>query len=234
MRAVLLDAGGVLLHPDWSRVQGLVRPLGVVVDPAQLAHAELIVVRELDTESGVQTDNRRWIRFMRRVLELGEARGGDLDAAVSVLRQEHDRRNLWSRVPPEVPAALSALRSLGLRLGVVSNANGSVRKELRRVGLLPQFDVVVDSHEEGIEKPNPEIFRRALARIGQPSHETVFVGDVFHIDVVGARRAGLHPVLLDRAGLSADRGVSRISRLDELPVVLAEGLGTVAQLPSRP
>jgi putative hydrolase of the HAD superfamily len=191
-----------------------------VLSVPALQHAEHVVVRELDTPEGTQTDARRWDRFMARVLEQA---GAPLDAvakAVRVLRQEHDRTNLWSHVPPDVPAALSDLRSLGFRLGVVSNANGLVRAALKRAGLARFLDLVVDSHEEGVEKPDPEIFRRALVRMGLAAGDALFVGDVFHIDVQGARAAGLRPVLLDRAGLSSDRDVERVGDLAELTVRL--------------
>jgi putative hydrolase of the HAD superfamily len=76
--------------------------------------------------------------------------------------------------------------------------------------------VIVDSHLEGVEKPDPEIFRRALARLGATADRTLFVGDIVSIDVVGARGAGLRPVLLDAAGAYEDADCDRIARPGDL------------------
>ncbi len=68
------------------------------------------------------------------------------------------------------------------------------------------LDFVVDSGAVGVEKPDPAIFRIALERAGVSAAEAMHVGDLFPVDVVGARRAGLEPVLLDPLGRYADRG----------------------------
>jgi putative hydrolase of the HAD superfamily len=84
------------------------------------------------------------------------------------------------------------------------------------VNLARFFETVVDSHEEGIEKPDPRIFQVALGRMGVAAGETAYVGDMFHVDVVGAIAAGLKPFLLDPTGLHAGRAVQRIRALAEL------------------
>src|SRR5207247_7496530 len=106
--------------------------------------------------------------------------------------------NLWEIVPPGVPRALEALRGQ-YRLAVISNANGTVREKLRRIGLLGFFETVLDSHEEGVEKPDPRIFRAALERTGARADRSLYIGDMYHIDVAGARAAGMDVVLLDPA-----------------------------------
>jgi putative hydrolase of the HAD superfamily len=127
----------------------------------------------------------------------------------------HRIHNLWEDVPPEVPAALDRLRGR-FRMGVVSNANGTVRAKLARVGLAGYFELVVDSHEEGIEKPDPRIFGLALGRLGVGAAEAAYVGDLYHVDVVGAVAAGLSAFLLDPLDLYRSAPVSRIRSLAEL------------------
>src|SRR5690606_27705790 len=98
-----------------------------------------------------------------------------------------------------------------------------------QAGLAASFDVIVDSHFEGVEKPHPEIFRRALARLGVTAAAAAFVGDIWSIDVEGSRAAGLRPILLDVTGGYADRECERIAPLAEL----RERLGLAAQEAKR-
>jgi HAD superfamily hydrolase (TIGR01509 family) len=120
-------------------------------------------------------------------------------------------------VPQDVPPTLAHFRRLGLKLVVVSNANGRLRQLFDRVGLSDYFDAVLDSHEWGVEKPDARLFRLALEQAGADADTTAHVGDLFHIDVAGARAAGLREgILLDSAGLYADVDCRRIRTLDEL------------------
>ena len=85
---------------------------------------------------------------------------------------------------------------------MVSNANGRLRHLFDRLQLTRWFDHVLDSHEWGVEKPDPRLFHLALERSGAEPGRTVHVGDLYHVDVMGARRAGLrHAVLFDMADL---------------------------------
>jgi putative hydrolase of the HAD superfamily len=120
-------------------------------------------------------------------------RSAATDSALAELRVYHDTHNLWEEVPEDVPAALARFRSLGLQLVVVSNANGTVRAKLGRLGLAEFFDVILDSQEEGVEKPDPRLFERALVRSGAAREETLHAGDLYEVDVVGARAAGIAP-----------------------------------------
>jgi putative hydrolase of the HAD superfamily len=71
---------------------------------------------------------------------------------------------------------------------------------LAEAGLTDHLEFVIDSHLEGVEKPDPEIFRRALRRLGVSPERAVYVGDIYSIDATGARAAGMQPVILDVAG----------------------------------
>jgi FMN phosphatase YigB (HAD superfamily) len=93
-----------------------------------------------------------------------------------------------------VVPALVRLRAAGLRLVVVSNANGRLRAAFDRIGLTPHLDDVIDSTEVGYEKPDAAIFRLALARAGTEAPRAVHVGDLYHVDVVGARATGVRAV----------------------------------------
>ena len=83
-----------------------------------------------------------------------------------------------------------------------------------------QFEFVIDSGEVGVEKPDPRIFQIALDRMGVTAADALYVGDLYEVDVVGARAAGLDVVLLDPYGVHADRDVRRSRSLEELADVL--------------
>ena len=221
---LLLDAGGVLVRPRFERVAQALRSRGVQVEAAALAAAEPRAKRALDRppSPGLATDAQRgWLYFNLVLAEAGIARSEDTDAALAEVKAWHDRHNLWDDVPEGVRESLERFRGAGLRLAVVSNSNGTLRPALDRLGLGAAFDVVLDSAVEGVEKPDPRLFQLALQRLGAEARTAVHVGDIYHVDVVGARAAGVRPVLLDEAGLYEGVDCPRVRSLGELAAHLA-------------
>ena len=216
------------MQPDFDRVAETLRSHGVTADAATLRAAEPPSKRELDQppREGLATDEERgWVYFNLVLQHAGISRSAATDAALVELKAWHDRHNLWGSVPDGVEDALKAFKSAGLRLSVVSNANGTVRALLDRLGLLQFFEVVVDSAEEGVEKPEPRIFQIALERTGAEAGEALHVGDIYNVDVVGARAAGLRVALVDEAGLYPDADCPRVGSLAELAAHLAPDAG---------
>jgi putative hydrolase of the HAD superfamily len=128
----------------------------------------------------------------------------------------HRRDNLWRTMLPSTPSVLAQLRARGLTLGVVSNADGRITAILQKCGLAEFFQVIVDSHEVGVEKPDPRIFDFALAKAQARPEQTLYVGDIYSIDVIGAQRAGLQPVLLNSAGYTPPAPCRTIRHLRSL------------------
>lgn len=217
---LFLDAGGVLCHPAWMRVSLALSGHGVAVSAETLAAAEPHAKKEMDEASviGSTTDaSRGWLYFNKVLEHAGVPLSPDTDAALDDLRAYHRTENLWEHVPADVMPALDALRRLGLKLVVVSNANGRLRHLFDRLGMTTAFDVVLDSHDWGVEKPDPRLFQIALEESGATADTTAHVGDFFHIDVAGARAAGLHEgILFDAAGLYPHVDCRRVGALDEL------------------
>jgi putative hydrolase of the HAD superfamily len=219
VRTLLLDAGGVLVKPSFARLAEALRARGVAAEPAALAAAEPRAKRALDRppSPGLSSDAERGWHYFNLVLEhAGIARSPATDAALLDVKAWHDRYNLWEDVPADVRPSLARLRAVGLRLAVVSNANGTLRLLFERLGLTPAFEVVLDSAEEGVEKPDARLFRMALERLGGDAATALHVGDIYHVDVVGARAAGIRPVLLDEAGLYPEADCPRVRSLAEL------------------
>ena len=219
LETVFLDAGGVLLYPNWWRVAGELEERGVHVTPEALIRADTPARRELDDLQviGTTTDaTRGWLFFDLVLAHAGIPRSDATAAALESLHKYHTASNLWEYVPAYVSPALQALRALGLRLTVVSNANGTLRSHMDRLALTPQFDCILDSADEGVEKPDPRFFDIALERSGARRETTIHVGDLYYVDVVGARNASLRGVLLDEADLRPDADCPRVRSLDEL------------------
>jgi putative hydrolase of the HAD superfamily len=215
---VLLDAGGVLVDPEWKRVAEVLGRFGVEVDPEALLAAEPLAKRQLDQPQHIagSDDARRALLYYDLVLTGAGCRAVVPDEAWTAVRAEHARCNFWRRVLPGVPEALAQLREAGLRLAVVSNANGTVVELMEATGLAPYFDAILDSFVEGVEKPDPEIFRRALSRVAGRADRALHVGDLYHVDVAGARAAGIAPALIDSGGLYTDADCPRFASLAAL------------------
>lgn len=219
VETVFLDAGGVLLYPNWTKVSEALARRGVHVEPAALARAEPRAKHQLDTDVTIAatTDaSRGWLYFDLILTYAGVPLSEATAAALQDLQEYHRDANLWELVPPYVAPTLDALRRRGLGLTVVSNANGTLCRHFDRLGLTSSFACVLDSCDVRVEKPDPGIFRIALERSGARPETTVHVGDLYHVDVVGARNAGIRPILLDEAGLYEGADCARIRSLPEL------------------
>lgn len=224
IETVFLDAGGVLIHPNFDRVAKALVDRGVMTSGGALRAVEPLAKRDLEDPSFIRAsdDDSRGLVYFATVLRRA---GIDIDDRVREARGElrayHAAHNLWETKENGLLAFLERLRLHGLRRVVVSNANGTLHAHFDRLGLTPYFDAVFDSYVEKVEKPDPRFFEIALSRSGSRRETTVHVGDFYEIDVVGARNAGLEAILLDPAGVNRDRDCVRVSSLEEL----AERLG---------
>jgi HAD superfamily hydrolase (TIGR01509 family) len=220
IETVFFDAGGVLCHPSWTRVADALVRHGAQVTAAALAAAEQKATRDIDDAQTIgQTDDRArgWLYFNLVLYHAGVKQDAGTDAALLELREYHRQENLWEHIAPDVAPTLAALRDRGLKLVVVSNANGRLRHLFDRLDLTKWFDHLLDSHEWGVEKPDPRLFQLALEQSRADAARTVHVGDLYHVDVVGARKAGLREgILLDLAELYDGVDCPRVSSLAAL------------------
>jgi len=200
---IFFDAGNTLIRMNYGTIAGELAHHGAAVTPEALQRAEWRARVRLDPElgaaRGASTENRGTVERYLRYL-LGEAGITD-QAVVAAVAAWHRAYNVpigvWDTADPGAAAALALARDRGVRTAVISNSNGSVRAILDRLGLLPSLEFVLDSSEVGAEKPDPVIFRLALERCGLAPGEVVYVGDIYSIDVLGARAADMRAVLLD-------------------------------------
>jgi HAD superfamily hydrolase (TIGR01549 family) len=217
---VFLDAGGVICHPNWSRVSEALAAEGVDAVADRLRAAEALAKKDIDDAvvvGGTTDQSRGWLYFNKVLQHAGVELSPATDRALDAMRAYHQTQNLWEDVPDDVRPALAAFRARGLTLVVVSNANGRLKHLFDRLGLTTAFDVILDSHEWGVEKPDPRLFQIALEQARADRACTIHVGDLYHIDVAGARAAGLREgILLDAADLYGGADCRRVRTLTEL------------------
>ncbi|MEW6034540.1 MAG: HAD-IA family hydrolase [Chloroflexota bacterium] len=120
----------------------------------------------------------------------------------------------------DVLPTLKLLRGRSVLTGLVSNLPQDMTPLLTSLGLLTALDYVVSPKEAGVEKPDPGIFRHALTLAKVEPAEAIHVGDQYFVDVVGARGAGIRPLLLDRHDISPDADCPRIRTLGEVVAYL--------------
>lgn len=220
LRAVLLDAGGTLIHPDHEFILARLADEGIDADEADYARARAradTVVRAILESDDPGTDDSRvlaWFVSLLTSLGLPEER---IEAVGRDIRARHEADALWVRAVPGTREMLRSLKDAGLRVAVISNANGRVDRYLDAAGLADELEFIIDSGAVGVEKPDARIFHMALDRMRLRPEECVYVGDTWEVDVVGARNVGIRPIHL--APEQRD-GVDCISGILELPGAL--------------
>ena len=212
-RAIFFDAGNTLIRMDYAAVADTLARLGVRVSMDDLERSEWRARVRLDTDvlsvpAGRASTETRAVadRYLTYVLEgAGVTTASTVAAVVEWRRTYNPPIGLWYAREPNAEAALTRARAAGLSTAVISNSNGSVRRIMELLGLAPLLDFVIDSGEVGVEKPDPRIFALALERAGLGASDAVYVGDLYSIDVIGARAAGLEAILLDPGGCWGER-----------------------------
>jgi putative hydrolase of the HAD superfamily len=213
--AVVFDAGGVLLLPDAEAGRAAVRTLNCESRPEDWHRAHYAANLVLD-----RMETPDWPSVRRAIASAVGIGDGQLEAAAALIEE------VMVSIPwVAVDGAADALRALsdaGYQLAVVSNATGTVAQQLEEHGIcsvtgdeLPRVGMIVDSHQVGIEKPDPRIFHLALEALGVDPARSLYVGDTVKFDVLGAQAAGLHPVHVDPFGLCGGNH-SHISALADL------------------
>ncbi|MGA7477074.1 MAG: HAD family hydrolase [Thermoplasmata archaeon] len=222
VRAVLFDLGGTLIdHKDFDGWAEVARRFFLDFDADQLRHAFLEVEEELDARPPGVHGEAAMVEFWRRTLSRAAEREVDeattLKFNAAVFETERPVR-LYS----DTRRCLDTLRAQRRALGVVSNSTSeaAVRRILDRVGILDYFSRIVSSGTEGVEKPDPEIFRRTLSRMNVPAAQTVYVGNLAHTDAKAASAVGMYGVWLNREGFGFGWDPPEITSLLEVPLVV--------------
>lgn len=158
-----------------------------------------------------------WLHFNRYLLEAVHIEG-DLDHLAEEVTGRFSDLELTYNCPQAGCHTLAELRARGYGIGLITNRGNvdSFHELLDDMELRSHFDLVLASGEVGTRKPDPDIFVAALDRIGARAQESLYVGDNYWADVIGAQRAGVTPVLLDPHRLFPEAGCLILDRIDDL------------------
>ncbi|MGD9765681.1 MAG: HAD family hydrolase [Candidatus Binatia bacterium] len=218
-RAVLFDVGNTLHHVDHAWIAALLAERGHSATAREVAVAEYRSKAALDAlfrTGPAGTDAMRQVPYVEIILRALGVPDAAHAALTELITAENRRAALWRVMHDDTPEVLAALRARGLTLAAVSNADGRVAAALAASGIAGHFAAIIDSHEVGFEKPDPRIFHLALEACGVAAAEAIYVGDIYELDVRGARNAGMEAVLIDPLGLYGEVDCPRIARLAEL------------------
>lgn len=143
-----------------------------------------------------------WTFYAERTLTVfGCAPQYARELAPQVAQRMDEEYDPLDHVPEEVHLTLQSLKDAGLRLAVVSNRSKPFDEQLATLGLSQYFEFAIAGGVIDLWKPGAGIFLHSVERLGVKPEETMYVGDNYFADVIGARNAGLQPVLIDPEGI---------------------------------
>ena len=208
-RFIFFDVGNTLLFPNRAR---MLAPLPVDQHPTLETWQALERRTKQEFDQGLMSgrvDHGFWWTFHTYLLQQRNA----LDDGVRDTLVENTQNSAnWDQILPGTRDALERLRR-EYGIAVISNADGRIDAVLRRCGIADCFASITDSGNVGREKPHPAIFEAALREMKADAAESLYVGDVYSVDYVGARNAGMQAVLFDVAGAYREREFPRVESL---------------------
>jgi HAD superfamily hydrolase (TIGR01509 family) len=220
LRVIFFDVGNTLLFPNRERIHAPLTERGIVPDSEHLRDLERRTKNKFDgmmIEDGAADHSFWWMFYSQLLTEIGLEDDSVRDQLVTSVRDSGN----WDQIRP---GTAEQLRQIGKRyqIAVISNADGGIEDVLRRCRIADCFRTITDSGLVGYEKPHPEIFRQALKSMNAAPEESLYVGDVYSVDYLGATGAGMQALLMDVAGAYRDKGVPRVEDLVELQMALEE------------
>lgn len=227
LKVVFFDAAGTIFEtraPVGESYARIAREYGVDATAAQVSagfrrafhNAEGLAFGPGHSGPELRARERRWWREIVAETFAGLGKFTDFDAYFDALFAFFGDPANW-RADPRAAPTLERLKAEGLELGVVSNFDHRLYRILDGLGLSRYFDSITISSEAGYAKPSPKLFETALARHQAAPEQALHVGDVEHLDVAGARAAGIAAALVDRSlarRIELADGTARISSLD--------------------
>ncbi len=206
INTLFLDVGNTLISIDFVWVCSELKKLGIQCDTGQLQRAEASA-RPVISKRIHEFKGRKSLEAHALYLEMIFSKLPEKmvhakilqisEKLVPILYPDGNALRLWSYVLPGVREALQKLKEMNLKIIAVSNGDGTVEAQLTDQNLINYFDGVIDSHTVGVAKPDPKIFEYALRVSRTVPEHTLFVGDIYSVDIVGAWSAGLSAILLD-------------------------------------
>jgi putative hydrolase of the HAD superfamily len=216
-RCIFFDVGNTLLFPNRAR---MLAPLPESRHPTLAGWQALERRTKKEFDQGLisgKIDHGFWWTFHTYLLQEQNALN---DGVRDTLVENTQKSANWDQILPGTRDALERIRQQ-YAIAVISNADGKIDVVLSRCGICDCFASITDSGNVGHEKPHPAIFAAALREMKADAAESLYVGDVYSVDYVGARNAGMQAVLFDVAGAYRGQEFPRVESLGELENWLA-------------
>ncbi len=211
-RFIFFDVGNTLLFPNRTRI---LAPLPAETHPTIEAWQALERRTKHEFDQGLisgKVDHGFWWTFHTSLLQQLDAfHDGVRDQLVKNTQNSAN----WDQILPGTRDAMERIRRQ-YSIAVISNSDGKIDAVLRRCQIHDCFASITDSGNVGHEKPHPAIFAAALREMKADPADSLYVGDVYSVDYVGANNAGMQAVLFDVAGAYRDRDLPRVETLAEL------------------
>lgn len=218
IKALFFDVGNTLLFPNRQRMLRALHERQIFPSEELLREMERRTKREFDSllESNAAVDHGFWHIYYSHLLdELGLPDASVCADLVSCTRISAN----WCDIRPRTRELLQRFGE-NYRLGVISNADGKIAEILAHCGIADCFETITDSGIVGKEKPDPAIFEAAVQSLAVQPDESIYIGDIYSIDYLGATRFGMRSVLFDVAGAYKERNVPRVGSLEELKMII--------------
>ncbi len=223
---LLFDAGGTLVFPDEEFLIAVALACGIHLTHEHLHDAYYRIIYKLDQKARHKPPFPEdpwpdgYAHTLATTLRLKKPAAACL---AEEWRQRHRKRNLWAFTRPEVRETLILLRRAGYRMSVLSNSDGRTSTVFKDLRLLSFFDYIFDSKELRAEKPQRQVFDKILSKLSLSPRDVIYIGDIYTVDVWGARAAGMGAIHLDPLENYRDKrawpGV-HLSSVEELPTWL--------------
>jgi HAD superfamily hydrolase (TIGR01509 family) len=209
---IFFDVGNTLLFPNRLKI---LAPIASDRHPTLEQWQALERRTKIEFDRGIESgrvDHGFWWIFHTYLLDdLNEDRDG---LVPELVRNTQDSSN-WDQVLPGTRAVLEQIRQK-YRIAVISNADGKIENVLARCGIADCFESITDSGIVGFEKPRAEIFEAALRTLNVRADQSLYVGDVYSVDYIGATNAGMQAILFDVAAAYRERPEPRVETLAQL------------------
>jgi putative hydrolase of the HAD superfamily len=214
LTALFFDVGNTLLFPNRERMLRPLHQRGVFPANEMLQEIERQTKRQFDVleEGDSSVDHGFWNIYYSDLLDRLSIK--DEALCHELVRLTRNSAN-WCDIRPGTHEMLQRLAEK-YRLAVISNADGKIADVLARTGIADCFETITDSGIVGKEKPHPAIFEAALSSVGVAPQDSLYIGDVYSVDYLGATGVGMQGMLFDVVGAYKDKGVPRVESLEEL------------------
>ncbi len=217
--AIFFDIGNTLFFYNYDFLRDLLSDrFGVAISSQELEEAHQATLESVirDGLPGKGQDVL-WRETYRRWFERIHMDEDRIQDAMNAVRTHPFRHLFWARADEGTRETLDWFRERGMKLGVISNAEGQIKRLLEHTALDSRFEVILDSGVEGVAKPDKRIFERAAAAMGVSAERSIYVGDLYDVDVLGSKGAGMTPILVDRHGRKPDAECMTVAKIAELP-----------------